>query len=104
MRHVLQIFLPLSGRPSAAADEEGLLDRVLLVRARLPHEELQGPAQVQEAPAAPVHSALREGGRRRGRVVPQPHEHGWRRGLPQQQYRGRRRRLNVKCNEFATAT
>ena len=82
----------LSGRPSAAADEEGLLDRVLLVRARLPHEELQGPAQVQEAPPAPVHSALREGGRRRGRVVPQPHEHG-RRGLPQQQHRDCHRRL-----------
>ena len=46
----------IAGRPSAAADEEGLLDRVLLLRARLPHEELQGPAKVQEAPAAPIHS------------------------------------------------
>ena len=50
------MYLALSGRPSLTSDEEGFLDRVLLVRARLPHEELQGPAQVQEAPPTPIHT------------------------------------------------
>ena len=45
-----------SGRPSAPSNEEGFLHRVLLVRARLPHEELQGPAQVQETPPTPIHT------------------------------------------------